>query len=55
VLKGKALPFDSSSAPADPVDLFTDWLDAAVRLGVTEPHANTLSTVDADGSPTHGC
>jgi pyridoxamine 5'-phosphate oxidase len=51
VLRGTALPFDPSSAPADPVDLFTAWLDAAVRLGVTEPHAMTLSTVDADGVP----
>jgi pyridoxamine 5'-phosphate oxidase len=47
-----ALPsFDTSELPADPHELFVDWLLAAVREGVREPHAMTLSTVDADGDP----
>lgn len=51
VLKGTAPPFDSSTAPENPVELFTAWLDTAVRLGATEPHAMTLSTLDATGVP----
>lgn len=51
VLKGAALPFDPSSAPEDPLELFASWLDAAVQRGVTEPHAMTVSTVDAAGMP----
>lgn len=43
--------FDVGGAPADPVDLFTTWLDEAVQHGVVEPHAMTLSTVDGDGRP----
>ncbi|AJE33251.1 pyridoxamine-phosphate oxidase [Corynebacterium humireducens NBRC 106098 = DSM 45392] len=35
----------------DPVDLFTDWLEAAIDAGVPEPHAMTLSTVGEDGVP----
>ncbi|MEV6006866.1 pyridoxal 5'-phosphate synthase [Streptomyces sp. NPDC051976] len=47
-----ALPtFDTSELPADPHELFIAWLLAAVRQGVREPHAMTLSTVDADGDP----
>ncbi|WP_431961794.1 pyridoxine/pyridoxamine 5'-phosphate oxidase [Actinacidiphila sp. bgisy160] len=47
-----ALPaFEPSLAPEDPVELFTEWLLGAVRAGVREPHAMTLSTADADGNP----
>ncbi|MDN5823947.1 MAG: pyridoxal 5'-phosphate synthase, partial [Micrococcaceae bacterium] len=38
-------------APEHPQDLFVDWFAAAIAAGVTEPHAMTLSTVDADGLP----
>ncbi|MBW1640191.1 pyridoxal 5'-phosphate synthase [Microbacterium resistens] len=48
---GSPPPFDPASAPADPHPLFLDWLDAAITAGVPEPHAATLSTVDAAGSP----
>lgn len=51
VLKGAAPPFDPSAAPDGPVELFAEWLDTAVRAGVTEPHAMTVSTVDAVGRP----
>ncbi|MBD3940487.1 pyridoxal 5'-phosphate synthase [Microbacterium sp. NEAU-LLC] len=48
---GEAPPFDPSAAPDDPQTLFRDWLDAALAAGIPEPHAVTLSTVDADGRP----
>ncbi|MFE6858285.1 pyridoxal 5'-phosphate synthase [Nocardia sp. NPDC057668] len=51
VLKGAAPQFDTSAAPDDPADLFVEWLSTAIESGVTEPHAMTLSTVTAEGSP----
>ncbi|WP_405162309.1 pyridoxal 5'-phosphate synthase [Nocardia sp. NBC_01499] len=51
VLKGTAPEFDPSSAPDSPMELFGEWFLLAVRSGVTEPHAMTLSTADADGRP----
>ena len=39
------------AAPAEPTELFTAWLTGAIAAGVAEPHAMTLSTVDADGQP----
>ena len=43
--------FGPDRAPADPVTLFTEWLDAAVAAGVPEPHAMSVATVDAEGLP----
>ena len=51
VLQGQAPAFDPTEAPGDPVRLFADWLDTATRLGVTEPHAMTVATVDRNGEP----
>jgi pyridoxamine 5'-phosphate oxidase len=51
VIEGAPSPFDLSCAPEDPVELFTAWLRAATRAGVTEPHAMTVSTVDSAGMP----
>lgn len=51
VLTGDAPSFDPSSAPDDPVELFTDWLGTAVRAGVPEPHAMTIATLDPAGVP----
>ena len=51
VLVGSAPVLDSAEVPEDPVALFTDWLRYAVRVGLPEPHAMTLSTVDARGRP----
>jgi hypothetical protein len=31
--------------------MFVSWLGEAVAAGVVEPHAITVSTVDADGAP----
>ncbi|TFD56389.1 pyridoxal 5'-phosphate synthase [Cryobacterium sp. Hh38] len=41
--------FDPSSAPADPVDLFLQWLDHALAAGVPQPHAFSLATSTPDG------
>jgi pyridoxamine 5'-phosphate oxidase len=43
--------FDVDRAPADPDELFVAWIEDAIDHGVPEPHAMTLSTVDADGRP----
>ncbi|MBK8913247.1 MAG: pyridoxamine 5'-phosphate oxidase [Phycisphaerales bacterium] len=37
--------------PADPLVLFAEWYDAAVRAGVREPNAMALATADAEGAP----
>ncbi|MDQ0613428.1 pyridoxamine 5'-phosphate oxidase [Microbacterium sp. W4I4] len=50
-LAGIAPPLDLEAFPDDPVALFLDWLDIARQAGAAEPHAMTLSTVDADGVP----
>jgi pyridoxamine 5'-phosphate oxidase len=51
VLVGCAPVFDPAEVPEDPVALFTDWLRYAVRVELPEPHAMTVSTVDARGRP----
>ncbi|MGH3725418.1 MAG: pyridoxine/pyridoxamine 5'-phosphate oxidase [Mycobacterium sp.] len=51
VLSGKAPTFDVSDAPSEPVSLFVQWLEHAAETGVPEPHAMTISTVDAQGVP----
>jgi pyridoxamine 5'-phosphate oxidase len=43
--------FDPGAVPPEPVSLFLAWLGEAVDAGVCEPHAMTLSTVDARGRP----
>lgn len=50
-LTGNAPRIDFAALPADPLDLFTTWLQHAVAADVAEPHAMTLSTVDSDGMP----
>ncbi|TDZ83313.1 Pyridoxine/pyridoxamine 5'-phosphate oxidase [Mycobacteroides salmoniphilum] len=51
VLSGRAPPFDVGGAPAEPIPLFVEWIEQAARAGVPEPHAMTISTVDAQGAP----
>lgn len=51
MLAGTAPPFLVEQAPADPLELFTEWLCHAIDSGVPEPHAMTLSTVDQRGRP----
>ncbi|MCX2185325.1 pyridoxal 5'-phosphate synthase [Streptomyces sp. SKN60] len=43
--------FAPDEAPAEPSELFLAWLTEAVRAGVPDPHAMTLSTVDEAGDP----
>ncbi len=43
--------FEAEGCPSDPTTLFEAWFSTAVADGVTEPHAMTLSTVDAEGCP----
>ena len=50
-LAGPFEPFDITSAPARPVVLFRQWLQAALDAGIAEAHAMTLSTVDDQGCP----
>ncbi len=40
-----------AEAPADPLVLFQQWLDAAAAAGLREPNAMTLATAGADGRP----
>jgi pyridoxamine 5'-phosphate oxidase len=51
VLAGTGPGFNTAAAPEDPVALFTAWLQQAVDAGAPEPHAMTLSTVDAQEMP----
>ncbi|SHI18846.1 pyridoxine/pyridoxamine 5'-phosphate oxidase [Streptomyces sp. 3214.6] len=44
-------PFDPTTAPADPLPLFTEWFADAVAAGQSEPHTMTLSTSDEEGLP----
>jgi pyridoxamine 5'-phosphate oxidase len=43
--------FDPATAPADPAELFLTWLDEALAAGVRQPHAFSLATVAASGTP----
>jgi pyridoxamine 5'-phosphate oxidase len=43
--------FTPSTAPAEPLPLFTEWFAEAVAAGQTEPHTMSLATSDADGLP----
>ncbi|QIQ07111.1 pyridoxal 5'-phosphate synthase [Streptomyces liangshanensis] len=51
VFAGELPSFEPHTAPSDPEPLFVDWLFEAVDVGVREPHAMTLSTVDPEGNP----
>lgn len=48
-LHGPLPDFDPASAADTPEEQFRLWLASAIDAGVAEPHAMTLSTVDADG------
>ena len=50
-IPGPAWPLRAETAPDLPQDMFWQWLQFAVESGVPEPHAMTLSTVDAEGFP----
>lgn len=44
-------PLRKAGMAADPMAQFRLWLDAAHEIGMIEPTAMTLATVDADGRP----
>lgn len=44
--------FDPVTTPAEPVELFAQWLQEAGAAGQLLPHGATLSTATADGSVT---
>ncbi len=50
-LTGTAPPLNTSALPDDPTTLFLTWFAEALSVGVPEPHAMTLSTVDSEGVP----
>lgn len=50
-LKGPFKALDMNALPDTPQEAFQHWLDDAILEGVKEPHAMTLSTVDAEGMP----
>lgn len=52
VFRGDLPLFDPRTVPDTPAELFTEWLLHALKAGVREPHAMTLSTAGADGNPT---
>jgi pyridoxamine 5'-phosphate oxidase len=51
VFAGDLPVFDVEGAPDDPAELFAQWIRSAIDAGVREPHAMSLSTVDAAGHP----
>jgi pyridoxamine 5'-phosphate oxidase len=42
---------DFDSPPSDPVSLLRQWLDDAAQIGLPNPNAMTLATVDGRGLP----
>lgn len=44
-------PLLESAVDQDPIIQFRQWLDDAIKVGMIEPIAMTLATVDADGRP----
>ncbi len=42
---------DESDVDPDPIVQFSRWLSEAVEVGVVEPNAMVLATIDADGTP----
>lgn len=45
------VPFDESTALADPFSQFAQWLKQAEAEDIFEPNAMVLGTIDPDGSP----
>lgn len=50
-MKGPFKTNDFAHFPDTPQQAFSLWLNDAIAQGIKEPHAMTLSTVDADGFP----
>jgi pyridoxamine 5'-phosphate oxidase len=44
-------PFSEETIEKDPIQLFSNWFQAAVTADILEPNAMTLATADKDGRP----
>lgn len=44
-------PLEEAQAPDEPLALFRNWFEEALRAELTEPNAMVLATVDASGRP----
>ncbi|WP_293370036.1 pyridoxamine 5'-phosphate oxidase [Nevskia sp.] len=44
-------PLLEADVDQDPITQFRNWLDDAIKIGMIEPIAMTLATVDTDGRP----
>lgn len=49
--KGMARGLPEAAAGRDPIDLFSEWFDAARESGILLPEAMTLATATAEGAP----
>jgi len=47
----ESVGLDEFDCPDDPLELFDQWLAAAVTAEVAEPNAMALTTVDGEGAP----
>jgi pyridoxamine 5'-phosphate oxidase len=45
--------FDTDAAPDEPIELFVEWLDAAIEGGVLQPLAMAIATSTKDGHPSN--
>jgi len=45
--------FDTDAAPDGPIELFMEWLDAAIEGGVLQPLAMSVATATKDGHPSN--
>jgi pyridoxamine 5'-phosphate oxidase len=52
-VKAELPRFDTETAPAEPMPLFVEWLEAAIDAGVPQPLAMSVATVSADGHPSN--
>ncbi len=46
-----SIGLEESKLPNQPVELFKQWLEEAVKVGILEPNAMFLATVDESGQP----
>jgi len=51
VFTGDLPTFDTDATPETPIALVEEWLSGAISASVSQPHAMTLATAAADGSP----
>jgi len=49
--KGMARGLPEAAADRDPIELFSEWFDAANKSGILLPEAVTLATATPDGTP----